>query len=131
MTTPVGRLVVVAGATASFWGAVFSGRRWVDHYRSAQAVDDFRVYYYTARLGIEQGWNQIYNQDALRAVMAKHFTGELAVIDGGHTFPHPPLLAWMIAPLTVLPLGPAHAIWSLVGLASLVISMAIAAAYRG
>jgi hypothetical protein len=121
----------VAGATASFWGAVFSVKRWVDHYRSDQAVDDFRVYYYTARLGIEQGWNQIYNQDALRALMGKHFTGQLALIDGGHTFPNPPPLAWMIAPLTVLPFGPAYAVWTLVGLASVVVAWAIAAPYRG
>ena len=125
------RLLLVAGAAASFWGAVFSVKRWVDHYRSDQAVDDFRVYYYTARLGIEQGWNQIYNQDALRAVMARHFTGQLAVIDGGHTFPNPPPLAWMIAPLTVLPFGPAYAIWSLVGLASVVVAWAIAAPFSG
>ena len=125
------RLLLVAGATASFWGAVFSVKRWIDHYRSDQAVDDFRVYYYTARLGIEQGWEQIYNQDALRAVMAKHFTGQLAVIDGGHTFPNPPPLAWMIAPLTVLPFGPAYAIWSLVGLASVVVAWAIAAPFSG
>ena len=125
------RLLLVAGATASFWGAVFSIKRWIDHYRSDQAVDDFRVYYYTARLGIEQGWNQIYNQDALRALMAKHFTGQLALIDGGHTFPNPPPLAWLIAPLTFLPFGPAYAIWTLVGLASLVVAWAIAAPYRG
>jgi Glycosyltransferase family 87 len=125
------RLLLVAGATASFWGAVFSVKRWIDHYRSDQAVDDFRVYYYTARLGIEQGWNRIYNQDALRTVMAKHFTGQLAVIDGGHTFPNPPPLAWMIAPLTVLPFGPAYAIWSLVGLASVVVAWAIAAPFSG
>ena len=132
---PIGRswprLLLVASATTSFWGALFSVKRWVDHYRSDQAVDDFRVYYYTARLGIEQGWNQIYNQDALRAVMAKHFTGQLAVIDGGHTFPNPPPLAWVIAPLTVLPFGPAYAIWSLVGLASVVVAWAIAAPFRG
>ena len=125
------RLLLLAGATASFWGAVFSVRRWIDHYRSDQAVDDFRVYYYTARLGIEQGWNQIYNQDALRALMGKHFTGQLALIDGGHTFPNPPPLAWMIAPLTVLPFGPAYAIWSLVGLASVVVAWAIAAPFSG
>src|SRR6266851_4887842 len=131
MGRSVARLLLVAGATASFWGAVFSVKRWVDHYRSDQAVDDFRVYYYTARLGIEQGWNQIYNQDALRAVMAKHFTGPLAVIDGGHTFPNPPPLAWMVAPLTVLPFGPAYALWSLLGLASVVVAWAIAAPFSG
>jgi len=131
MTTPVRRLLLVAGATASFWGAVFSVKRWVDHYRSDQAVDDFRVYYYTARLGIEQGWNQIYNQATLRAVMAKHFTGQLAVIDGGHTFPNPPQLAWMVAPLTVLPFGPAYAVWSVLGLASVVVAWAIAAPFSG
>src|SRR5258708_26180435 len=99
MTRPVRRLLLVAGATASFWGAVFSVKRWVDHYRSDPAVDDFPVYYYTARLGIEQGWNQIYNPDPLRAVMPQHFTSQLAVLDGGHTFPDPPPLAWMVAPL--------------------------------
>src|SRR6266849_1310603 len=131
MGRSVARLLLVAGATASFWGAVFSVKRWVDHYRSDQAVDDFRVYYYTARLGIEQGWNQIYNQDALRAMMAKHFTGQLALIDGGHTFPNPPPLAWMVAPLTALPFGPAYAVWSLLGLASVVVAWAIAAPFSG
>src|SRR5258708_29830369 len=131
MTRAVRRLLLVAGATASFWGAVFSVKRWVDHYRSDQAVDDFRVYYYTARLGIEQGWNQIYNQDALRAVMAKHFTGQLAVIDGVHTLPNPPPLAWMVAPRTVLPFGPAYAVWSVLGLASVVVAWAIAAPFSG
>src|SRR5436305_823116 len=111
--------------------AILSVNRWVDPYRSYQAVDEFGVYYYTARLGIEQGWNQIYNHDALRALMAKHFTGQLALIDGGHTFPNPPPLAWMIAPLTVLPFGPAYAIWSLLGVASVVVAWAIAAPFSG
>ncbi|HEV2216538.1 MAG TPA: glycosyltransferase family 87 protein [Candidatus Dormibacteraeota bacterium] len=82
-------------------------------------------------MGIEQGWNQIYNQSALRELIARHFTGDLAVIDGGHTFPNPPLLAWLVAPLTLLPFGPAYAIWSLLGLASVIVAWAIAAPFVG
>jgi hypothetical protein len=128
---PTPPLWLAAGAVASFWGAVFSVKRWVDHYRQDQAIDDFRVYYYTAKLGLQQGWDQIYNQVALRAVMGAHFTGSEAVIDAGHTYPNLPLLAWMIAPLTLLSFGPAYAGWTLIGLAALVVAWALACPCRG
>jgi hypothetical protein len=37
----------------------------------------------------------------------------------------------MVAPLTVLPFGPAYAVWSLLGLASVVVAWAIAAPFSG
>ncbi len=122
--------LAVAGV-ASGWGAVFSVKRWIDHYVQQPAVDDFRVYYYTARIGLQQGWSHIYDQVLLRSVMAAHFTGPEAVVDGGHTFPNPPPLAWLIAPLTFLGFGPAYMAWSLIGLACVVAAWAIAAPYRG
>jgi hypothetical protein len=120
-----------AAAVASGWAALFSVKRWIDHYVQEPALDDFRVYYYTAKVGLQQGWDHIYNQSVLRAVMAAHFTGPEAVVDGGHTYPNLPALAWMIAPLTVLAFGPAYLAWSLVGLACVVIAWWLVCPYRG
>ncbi|HKW69164.1 MAG TPA: glycosyltransferase family 87 protein [Candidatus Dormibacteraeota bacterium] len=118
-------------AITTAWGAVFSIKRFIDHYLENPAADDFRVYYYAAKLGLQQGWDHLYNQAALRAVMAAHFSGSEAVIDGGHTYPNLPPLAWMIAPLTVLSFGPAYAAWALIGLSSVVVAWALACPFRG
>lgn len=128
---PLPPLWLAAGAVASLWAGVFSVKRWVDHYLQDPAADDFRVYYYTAKLGLEQGWSHIYNQPALRAMLGAHFSGSEAVIDAGHTYPNLPPLAWMIAPLTVLSFGPAYAAWALLGAAAVVIAWSIASPYRG
>ena len=122
--------LAVAAVTCA-WGAVFSIKRLVDHYLQDPAADDFRVYYTVAKLGLQQGWDHIYNQAALRALMAAHFTAPEAVIDGGHTYPNLPPLAWMIAPLTVLSFGPAYAAWALIGLSCVVIAWALTCPFRG
>ena len=124
-------LWLAAAFVTCAWGAVFSVKRFVEHYIQDPAADDFRVYYYAAKLGLQRGWDQIYNQVALRAVMEAHFTGSEAVIDGGHTYPNLPPLAWLVAPLTVLSFGPAYAAWAVVGLSCVVIAWALACPYRG
>lgn len=122
-------LWLAGAAVTCTWGAVFSVQRLIEHYLQDPAADDFRVYYYAAKLGLQQGWDHIYNQAALKAVMAAHFTG--VVVDGGHTYPNLPPLAWMIAPLTVLSFGPAYAAWALIGLSCVVIAWALVAPFRG
>ena len=124
-------LWTAAAAVASGWGAVFSLKRWVDHFLTDTAADDFRVYYYVARLGLQQGWSHIYDQAILKAVMAAHFTGSLAAVDGGHTYPNLPTLAWIIAPLTVLPFGDAYAAWALLGLICVLIAWWIVSPFEG
>jgi len=115
---------------ACFWGAVFSVKRWIEHLSTNPYGDDFRVYYYAARLGLQQGWGAIYDQAVLRGVMAQHFTGDYAIVDGGHTFPNPPSLAWLIAPLTVLPWEAAYIAWAVIGVACLVAAWWLAAPRR-
>jgi hypothetical protein len=122
---------LAGAATASGWAAVFSFKSWIDHYLQDPAADDFRIYYYAAKLGLERGWDQIYNQAALRAVMALHFSGSEAAVDAGHTYPNPPPLAWLIAPLTALSFGPAYAAWAGIGLVTLLVAWWVACPFRG
>lgn len=116
---------------ASVWGAVFSLARWIQHFLTDPAGDDFRVYYYTAKLGIQDGWSRIYDQAVLKAVMSAHFTGSQAVVDGGHTYPNPPTLVWIIAPLTVLSFGPAYAAFAALGLLCVLAAWRIASPFQG
>ncbi len=106
-------------AVASGWAAVFSIVRWIRMYVQDPAANDFRDSFYAAKLGLEHGWSQIYNQDALRAMIAAHLSGTDVVVNSSHTYPNPPLLAWMVAPLTVLPYESAYVAWTLVGVAAL------------
>ena len=124
-------LWLAVAAVASGWSAVFSIGRWVARYLQDPLDIDFRLYYFAARLGIEQGWNRIYDQAALKALVAAQFSGAAAVVDSSHTFPNPPLLAWIIAPLTSLPYGPAYAAWTLAGVLCLLFAWWVACPYQG
>jgi hypothetical protein len=84
-----------------------------DHYDGT----DFRLYYAAARTGLDQGWSHIYDPGVL------HLTAALA---GGPAKPflNPPPMAWLAAPLTLLPYRPAYVIWSL--LCALALGAAVA-----
>jgi hypothetical protein len=124
-------LWLAAAATASGWAALFSIVRWISLFLRDPANIDFRAYYYAALLGIQQGWDQIYNQDALRALIAQHLTGADALVNSSHTYPNPPLLAWMVAPLAVLPYSPAYVAWTLIGVAAIVLAWWVVRPFHG
>lgn len=124
-------LWLASAAVASAWGAVFSVARWISGFQRDPADIDFRAYYYTAKLGVEQGWSQIYNQSALRALIAQHLSGSDAVVNSSHTYPNPPLLAWMVTPLTLLPYDAALVVWTTIGVAALSLTWWMASPYRG
>lgn len=124
-------LWLACAAVASAWGALFSVARWIGGFQRDPVDIDFRAYYYAAKLGVEQGWSQIYNQDALRALIARYVSGQDAVVNSSHTYPNPPLLAWLVAPLTPLPYAAALVAWTLIGLAALLITWWLASPYRG
>lgn len=124
-------LWLACAAVASAWGAVFSITRWISGFQRDPADIDFRAYYFAAKLGVEQGWSRIYNQDALRALIAQHLSGNDAIVNSSHTYPNPPLLAWMVAPLTSLPFQAAFVAWTLIGVAALSLAWWLASPYRG
>ncbi len=70
------------------------------------ALDDFRLYYAAAQVGLADGFSRIYDAGLERAAVA-------ALTPGGDWFPYlnPPPLAWLAAPFTLLPFTAAFAVW--------------------
>ena len=68
------------------------------------ALPDFYVYHLAARTGLAHGWAAIYDpsrfQPAVTPVVGRYLP-----------YLNPPLLAWLVAPLTVFPYAVAAAIW--------------------
>ena len=68
------------------------------------ALPDFYVYHLAARIGLAHGWASIYDpslfQPAVTPVVGRYLP-----------YLNPPLLAWLVAPLTALPYAVAVAIW--------------------
>ena len=83
-----------------------------------------------AEAGLRYGWASIYDLPTLRALSSSFPPGQ-NFIDPETGFANPPLFAWLIAPLTLLPLPIAYVIWSVLSLAVLIWSWRIIAPYTG
>jgi hypothetical protein len=80
---------------------------------------DFHTYLAAASVGIEQGWPHLYDQ-SLVATAQRH------LVPGQSTQPFlsPPTVAWLVAPLTVLPYWTAFGIWAVFGFLALAAALA-------
>lgn len=77
---------------------------------------DFSYYYAGARIGVEHGWSRIYDLDLQRQVFYQlHSASD--VFDWRRYFVSPPPVAWLVAPLTLLP--PVPAFWTFAALSAL------------
>jgi alpha-1,2-mannosyltransferase len=75
-------------------------------------VSDFRLYYMAAQLGLGYGWSHLYDpglQIELLGRMHLYFQPYL----------NPPVMAWLVLPLSFLPFLAAHVIWTLILFAAL------------
>ena len=90
------------------------------------ALDDFRLYYAAAQVGLSHGFWRIYDAGLERAAVA-------ALTPGGDWFPYlnPPPLAWLAAPFTLLPFTAAFAGWFLLMLIAVVAAALLAAPPEG
>jgi glycosyl transferase family 87 len=68
---------------------------------------DFRIWYAVATIGRHQGWSRIYDAGLQRAAVEAVWPGSLYL-----PFANPPPAAWVILPFTLLPFGPALALWT-------------------
>jgi alpha-1,2-mannosyltransferase len=76
---------------------------------------DFSYYYAGARIGLEHGWSRIYDLGLQRQIFyGLHPASD--VFDWRRYFVSPPPVAWLVAPLTVLPLVPAF--WTFAGVSA-------------
>ncbi len=123
-------LWLATAAVAAFWAATYDVATWLVQFARQPIHPDFRIFYVAAQAGVRYGWPSIYDLAKLRALSASFPAGQ-TYINEQLPFINPPLLAWLIAPLTALPVPIAFALWSALSLAALLWAWQIAAPYAG
>ena len=123
-------LWLAAGAVASGWAAVYSIGRWIAYFVQHPIHEDVRLIYVAAEAGTRYGWSTIYDEGTLRT-LSSSFPADDRTIDSVLTYLHPPLLAWIFAPLTVFPEPVAYVLWTAISVAALVFAWHLAAPYQG
>jgi hypothetical protein len=103
---------------------------WAALYVQHPVHKDFRVFYVAAEAGIRNGWSSMYDLAALRVLTSSLPAGQ-NFWEPEIAFVNPPLFAWVIAPLTALPLPMAYGLWTALSVAVLVWAWYITAPYRG
>ncbi|HXN78586.1 MAG TPA: glycosyltransferase family 87 protein [Candidatus Dormibacteraeota bacterium] len=132
MPAPASRppLWLAAAAAASFWVAVFGFTRLIRLFLDDPYANDFKIFYAAAKVGLGAGWSRIYDADLQRTASAA-FAVKDRVIDHEHIYAFPPLLAWIVAPLTALSEPAAFVLWTVIGLAALVLAWAVSSPFSG
>jgi hypothetical protein len=109
-TTYRRNLVIAAGAVTAVLFAAFDMYQWVVAYASDNFHNDLTFYYAAAKIGLNHGWQSIYDlrlqQEALDALGSRIQVAQLA------RYISPPPVAWLAAPLTLLPFQVAYMLWS-------------------
>jgi hypothetical protein len=123
-------LWLATAAVAAFWAATYDIATWLVQFARQPIHPDFRIFYVAAEAGVRYGWPSIYDLAKLRALSASFPAGQ-TYINEQLPYINPPLLAWLIAPLTALPVPIAFALWSALSLAALVWAWQIAAPFAG
>ena len=123
-------LWLATAAVAAFWAATYDVATWVVQFARQPIHPDFRIFYVAAEAGVRYGWPSIYDLAKLRALSASFPAGQ-TYINEQLPYINPPFLAWLIAPLTLLPVPIAFALWSALSLAALVWAWQIAAPFAG
>lgn len=123
-------LWLAVAAVASFWAAVNSIGRWIIVYIVEPIHVDGRLIYVASKAGLRYGWSTIYDQSVLRSLSVS-FPTDQRQIDNAYTYLHPPLVAWLFAPLTAFSEPVAYGLWTLISLAALVLAWRLAAPYAG
>jgi hypothetical protein len=86
-------------AVASFWWLVLADRDWWFHvFPNPILPADFQPYFAAARIGLEHGWQHIYNIDLQRIEFYKVHPATDR-FDHGSLYVTPPPVAWLVAPL--------------------------------
>jgi Glycosyltransferase family 87 len=74
-------------------------------------ANDFRLYYFAARLGLNYGWSHLYDMGIQSRLLKDLFF---------QPYLNPPVMAWLVLPLSVLPFLAARVIWTALLLVALV-----------
>jgi Glycosyltransferase family 87 len=119
---------LVAAAVGSVFAAAHAIAVWIYLFAAMPVHEDVRMTYVAAQAGLRYGWSTIYDQPTLRALSAS-FPPDQRTINDLYTYVHPPLVAWLFAPLTAFAEPFAYAAWTAVSLVALILAWQIAAPY--
>jgi len=109
---------------------IFEVRRFISLIHPDPGENDFRLYYVAAQAGMKWGWSHMYDPDRLEA-LSRAFGPHEAAITSAYTYANPPLLAWLVTPLTPIPLEPAFYLWTAANLAAFVVAWRVASPGAG
>jgi glycosyl transferase family 87 len=119
---------LVAAAVGSVFAAAHAIAVWIYLFVAMPVHEDVRMMYVAAEAGLRYGWSTIYDQRTLRALSTSFPAGQRTINDL-YTYVHPPLVAWLFAPLTAFGEPVAYLLWTAVSLVALVLAWQIAAPY--
>lgn len=112
-------------AVIAAWVLAFEIPRFIWLVRRDPGANDFRLSYVAAQVGLKWGWSHMYDTDRLQQLSLAFGTAEGAV-STSFTYVNPPLLAWLVVPLTVLPLPAAFYFWTAINIGALVAAWRLA-----
>ena len=81
---------------------------------------DFSYYYAAAQIGMQHGWSHIYDLELQRQVFYQLHPAD-DVFDWRRYFVSPPPVAWVVAPLALMPIAPAFWTFAMLSAASFAI----------
>lgn len=87
---------------------------------------DFHTYVAAGQVGLEQGWSHVYDQSVVAVEQKELSPGQVA-----QPFLSPPTVAFIAAPLAMLPYGIAYAVWAVILFGALAAALVWASVSRG
>lgn len=115
LTSPTPRtrnlLAALMGGAAFWWFLLGDLPLWFYWFPRVPDLDDFTLYFAAARLGLEHGWSHIYDYQ-LQATEFARLHSAAQSFDWRSFYITPPPMAWLVAPLTVLPHPVAFYVWA-------------------
>lgn len=119
-------LRLAIAAVIGTWALMFEIPRFIGLVRMDPAANDFRLFYVAAQVGLRWGWSHMYDPDRLHEVSLAFGPADAQILTS-YTYQNPPLLAWLVAPLTGLPLQAAFWVWAAINIGALVAAWWLAA----
>src|SRR5260370_24027884 len=93
-------------AVVGAWAIAFEIPHLIGMIAHEPAASDFRLFYVAAEAGLRWGWPHLYDP-AKQQELSLAFSPSGPAISPAYAYQNPPLLAWLVAPLTLVALPPA------------------------
>jgi hypothetical protein len=116
------RVLPSAALAANLCLAAIAATSWIRSYLSYHGDSDLKIYYLAAQIGLTHGWSHIYDLDLQATGWQRLGDGFSQLAQPDRSFLSPPFVAWLAAPLTLLPVPAAYLTWSALIVGSLVLA---------